>query len=65
MQPAPSRRRRIVRDLRREHALVYERLSDPILVRRVTFLTKKNAPILTGTSIYRADRVSYRLTVSA
>jgi GntR family transcriptional regulator, N-acetylglucosamine utilization regulator len=37
----------------------------PILVRRVTFLTKKNQPILTGTSIYRADRVSYRLTVSA
>jgi GntR family transcriptional regulator len=41
------------------------RRGQPILVRRVTFLTKKNAPILTGTSIYRADRVSYRLTVSA
>jgi GntR family transcriptional regulator len=37
----------------------------PVLVRRVTFLTKKNEPVLTGTSIYRADRVSYRLTVSA
>jgi DNA-binding GntR family transcriptional regulator len=41
------------------------RRGQPILVRRVTFLTKKNDPVLTGTSIYRADRVSYRLTVSA
>jgi hypothetical protein len=31
----------------------------------VTFWTKKNVPVLTGTSIYRADRVSYRFTVSA
>jgi hypothetical protein len=31
----------------------------------VTFLTRRNEPVLTGTSIYRADRVSYRLTVSA
>jgi GntR family transcriptional regulator len=36
-----------------------------ILVRRVTFWTKKNEPVLAGTSIYRADRVSYRFTVSA
>jgi GntR family transcriptional regulator len=36
-----------------------------ILVRRVTFWTKKDEPVLTGTSIYRADRVSYRFTVSA
>jgi len=36
----------------------------PVLVRRVTFLTAKDAAILTGTSIYRADRTSYRLTLS-
>jgi GntR family transcriptional regulator len=41
------------------------RRGQPILVRRMTLLTKKNEPVLTGTSIYRADRVSYRLTVSA
>jgi len=41
------------------------RRGQPILVRRMTFLTKKGEPVLTGTSIYRADRVSYRLTVSA
>jgi DNA-binding GntR family transcriptional regulator len=36
----------------------------PVLVRRVTFLTRKNDAIHTGTSIYRADRTSYRLTLS-
>jgi len=41
------------------------RSGEPILVRRMTFLTKRNEPVLTGTSIYRADRVSYRLTVSS
>ena len=40
------------------------RRGQPILVRRVTFLTQKNEPVITGRSIYRADRVSYRLTVS-
>jgi DNA-binding GntR family transcriptional regulator len=40
------------------------RRGQPILVRRVTFLTKKNEPVIAGRSIYRADRVSYRLTVS-
>ena len=34
MQPSPSRSRRIVRDLRSDGPLVYEKLSDPILVRR-------------------------------
>lgn len=34
MQPAVRRSRRIVRDLRPDGPLVYERLSDPILVRR-------------------------------
>jgi GntR family transcriptional regulator len=36
----------------------------PVLVRRVTFLTGKNDAIHTGASIYRADRTSYRLTLS-
>ena len=35
MQPPPRRNRQIVRDLRPDRPLVYERLSDPILVRRV------------------------------
>ena len=34
MQPPARRARRIVRDLRADGPLVYERLSDPILVRR-------------------------------
>jgi RNA polymerase sigma-70 factor (ECF subfamily) len=34
VQPSPRRARRIVSDLRPEGPLVYERLSDPILVRR-------------------------------
>jgi len=41
------------------------RRGQPILVRRVTFITKKKVPVLAGTSIYRADRVSYRLSLSA
>jgi GntR family transcriptional regulator len=41
------------------------RRGQPILVRRVTFLTRKEEPIMTGTSTYRADRVSYRLTISS
>jgi GntR family transcriptional regulator len=40
------------------------RRGEPILLRRVTFLTKKGEPVLTGTSVYRADRVSYHLTIS-
>jgi RNA polymerase sigma-70 factor, ECF subfamily len=35
VQPPRRRSRRIVRDLRPESALVYDKLSDPILVRRV------------------------------
>lgn len=37
---------------------------NPILVRRMTFVTKSDEPVLTGVSTYRADRVSYRLSVS-
>lgn len=36
----------------------------PVLVRNVTFFTTKNEPVLTGISTYRADKVSYRFTVS-
>jgi RNA polymerase sigma-70 factor (ECF subfamily) len=35
VQPPPRRNRQIVRDLRPDGPLVYDRLSDPILVRRV------------------------------
>lgn len=38
---------------------------EPILVRRMIFFTKKGEPALAGISTYRADRVSYRLTISA
>jgi GntR family transcriptional regulator len=51
-------------DQRQAKALGLRR-GEPILVRRMTFLTKQNEPVLTGTSIYRADRVSYRLTLSS
>ena len=37
----------------------------PVLVRRMTFFTTKNEAVLTGVSTYRADRVSYKLTISA
>ncbi len=41
------------------------RLGQPVLVRRLIFFTRKGEPALSGTSTYRADRVSYRLTISA
>ena len=52
MQPSPRRARRIVTDLRPDGPLVYERLSDPILVRRardgdrraLTALCERHAP---------------------
>lgn len=40
------------------------RRGDPILVRRVAFFTRRDKSVLVGTSVYRADRVSYRLTIS-
>ena len=36
----------------------------PVLVRRMVFFTKAGKPALAGVSTYRADRVSYRLTIS-
>jgi GntR family transcriptional regulator len=49
---------------REEAALLGITRGQPVLVRRVTFLTRANDAIHTGTSIYRADRTSYRLTLS-
>ena len=49
----------------REARVFSIKLGSPVLVRRMTFVTKKGEPVLTGISTYRADRVSYRLTVSA
>jgi len=51
-------------DLRAAKGLGIRR-GQPVLLRRVSFLTRRDEPILVGTSIYRADRVSYRLTLSA
>jgi DNA-binding GntR family transcriptional regulator len=50
---------------RREARIFGVKCGSPVLVRRVTFVTKDNKPVLTGVSTYRADRVSYRLTLSA
>jgi GntR family transcriptional regulator len=50
---------------RREARIFGIKVGKSVLIRRVTFFTKKNDPILTGISTYRADKVSYRLTVSA
>jgi GntR family transcriptional regulator len=49
---------------REEVGLLGIKRGQPVLVRRVTFLTRTNDAIHTGTSIYRADRTSYRLTLS-
>jgi GntR family transcriptional regulator, N-acetylglucosamine utilization regulator len=49
---------------RDEATLLGIKRGQPVLVRRVTFITRKNEAIHTGASIYRADRTSYRLTVS-
>jgi GntR family transcriptional regulator len=37
----------------------------PILVRRMSFYDVRDEPVLIGVSTYRADKVTYRLTVSA
>ena len=47
-----------------EAALLGIERGQPVLVRRVTFLTANDEAIHTGTSVYRADRTSYRLTLS-
>jgi GntR family transcriptional regulator len=49
---------------REEANLLGIKRGQAVLVRRVVFLTRKNDAIHLGTSIYRADRTSYRLTLS-
>jgi GntR family transcriptional regulator len=49
---------------REEARLLGIKRAQPVLIRRVTFLTQKDEAIHTGASIYRADRTSYRLTLS-
>lgn len=39
------------------------RKGKPILVRRVTFFDRRQRPVFAGISTYRADRVSYRVSV--
>ena len=39
---------------RREARIFGVKLASPVLVRRVTFVTKDNKPVLTGVSTYRA-----------
>jgi GntR family transcriptional regulator len=36
----------------------------PVLIRRVVFYDAKRSPVLAGVSTYRADHVTYRVTVS-
>lgn len=49
----------------REARLLKIKSGKPVLVRRVTFFDRKGLPALAGVSTYRADRVTYRITVSA
>lgn len=48
----------------REARVLKIKKGKPILVRRMTFYDIKRAPVLIGISTYRADRVTYRVTVS-
>lgn len=47
-----------------EARLLGMKSGQPVLQRRVTFIAKNDQAMVTGTSIYRADRTSYRLTLS-
>jgi len=49
----------------REARILKIKPGKPILVRRVTFFTKDKKPVLAGISTYRADRVSYHVSVPA
>jgi len=50
---------------KREARVLTIKKGSPILVRRMTFYDIHREPILIGVSTYRADRVTYRFTVSA
>ena len=49
----------------REAKMLSIKQGQPILFRRVTFFASRQQPVLTGISVYRADRVSYRVRLSA
>jgi len=49
----------------REARVLKIKKGKPILVRRMTFYDIHREPVLIGVSTYRADRVTYRFTVSA
>lgn len=40
------------------------KMGKPILDRRITLFDQRRTPLLTGVSVYRADRISYRIIVS-
>ena len=58
MQPSISRSRRIIRDLRPDGPLVYERLSDPILVRRAKDGDKQALATLCERHAPRVERIA-------
>jgi len=58
VQPSISRSRRIIRDLRPDGPLVYERLSDPILVRRAKDGDKQALATLCERHAPRVERIA-------
>ncbi len=58
MQPARSRKRPTVRDLRPDGPLSYERLSDPILVRRAKDGDRRALDALCARHAARAERIA-------
>jgi RNA polymerase sigma-70 factor, ECF subfamily len=58
VQPSPRRARRIIRDLRPDGPLVYERLSDPILVRRAKDGDKAALAALCERHAPRVERIA-------
>ncbi|MGZ4291213.1 MAG: RNA polymerase sigma factor [Gaiellaceae bacterium] len=58
MQPSPRRARRIVNDLRPDGPLVYEKLSDPILVRRAKDGDKRALAALCERHAPRVERIA-------
>ena len=36
----------------------------PVLIRRIVLFGGNRRPVLTGVSVYRADRISYRVMIS-
>jgi GntR family transcriptional regulator len=48
----------------REATLFGVKRNHPVLVRRVKLYAHRRKPVMSGLSIYRADRVSYRITLT-